>query len=145
MDHEVRPIRALDADDARVVEVRVASPAALLVAKLHKLGERLGSRRVQDQDALDVLRLLRGTQTVDVAGRLAALNLDPVAGAATAAAVAWLEEIFVRRGVVGADGGAGRRAHRAGGRDPRVDDGARGRAAGGGSAPSVTSSCITEI
>jgi hypothetical protein len=40
----------------------VASPSALLVAKLHKLAERAqepAAKRAKDKDALDVLRILR--------------------------------------------------------------------------------------
>jgi len=48
---------ALDADDPRSFELRVAGPAALLVAKLHKIAERSGTARQSDKDALDVLRI----------------------------------------------------------------------------------------
>ncbi len=34
----------------------------LWVAKQHKLGERAGTRRMGDKDALDMLRLRRGTE-----------------------------------------------------------------------------------
>ena len=55
-------LNALDEDDRREFEVRVAGPSALLVAKLHKLADRSGqgdAKRLKDKDALDVLRLLR--------------------------------------------------------------------------------------
>lgn len=73
------------------------------MAKLHKLGERLGTKRMEDKDALDVLRLLRGTATGWMAGRLVALRGDTVAGPATEVAIGHLEEVFVRRGAVGAE------------------------------------------
>lgn len=101
VDHQVRVIPSLDESDARVFEVRVAGPAALLVAKLHKLGERLGTKRMEDKDALDVLRLLRGTETGWMAERLVDLRRDPVAGAATEAAIGHLDAVFVQHGAVG--------------------------------------------
>ena len=46
--------------DSRRLEVELAGPAALLVAKLHKVADRAAdARRSVDKDALDVFRLLR--------------------------------------------------------------------------------------
>ncbi len=60
VDQQCRKIQALDDEDARAFEVAVAGPAALLVAKLHKISERASTTdRSNDKDALDVLRLLR--------------------------------------------------------------------------------------
>lgn len=101
VDHHTCTIASLDEVDARAFEVRVAGPAALLVAKLHKLGERLGTKRQEDKDALDVLRLLRGTETGWMAGRLLQLRGDAIAGASTDIAIGHLESVFVRRGAVG--------------------------------------------
>jgi hypothetical protein len=56
------------ADDGRVVSVRVAGPAVLLVSKLHKIADREGQPdRLGDKDALDVLRLLQGVSTTELA------------------------------------------------------------------------------
>lgn len=111
VDHQTRAIPSLDEADARVFEVRVAGPAALLVAKLHKLGERLGTKRMEDKDALDVLRLLRGTETGWMAGWLVELRGDAVAGAATDVAIGHLEAVFVQRGAVGPEMAARAAAH----------------------------------
>jgi hypothetical protein len=52
VDNAVFAIRALAPGDDRVVEARVAGPAALLVAKLHKLDDRQQTpRRFLDKDA----------------------------------------------------------------------------------------------
>jgi hypothetical protein len=65
IDHSVVLIAGLDEADARFVELAVAGPAALLVAKLIKLEERRASaaggkaNRVRTKDALDIFRLLR--------------------------------------------------------------------------------------
>jgi hypothetical protein len=101
VDHHIQKIRALDPADAREFDVRVAGVAALLVAKLHKLGERLGTRRMEDKDALDVLRLLRGSDADTLAERLRGLEVDSVAGPSTRAAIVHLETVFVERGAVG--------------------------------------------
>lgn len=64
-DNSPQIITALDSSDSRRHEIRVAGPAALLVAKAIKLDDRLAdasrgnSRRIVDKDALDVLRLLQ--------------------------------------------------------------------------------------
>ncbi len=111
VDHQVRVIPSLDEDDSRAFKVRVAGAAALLVAKLHKLGERLGTKRMEDKDALDVLRLLRGTETGWMASRLVQLRGDPVAGPATDVALGHLEAVFVQRGAVGSEMAARAAAH----------------------------------
>lgn len=111
VDHHIRVIPALDEADVRAFEIRVAGPAALLVAKLHKLGERLGTKRMEDKDALDVLRLLRGTETGWMAGRLLDLCSDPVAGPAAEVALRHLEAVFVQRGAIGPEMAARAAAH----------------------------------
>ncbi|MGE6760141.1 GSU2403 family nucleotidyltransferase fold protein [Corallococcus interemptor] len=75
-------------EDARSFEVRVAGPAALLVAKVHKIQDRRNTGRQSDKDALDVLRLLRGTETDVLAVRYRRLLED---GRSTEAARAGLE------------------------------------------------------
>jgi hypothetical protein len=58
VDRERRGIGALEPDDPRVVELWIAGPGALLVAKVHKIAERVAAQdRIRDKDALDVLRL----------------------------------------------------------------------------------------
>jgi hypothetical protein len=69
-------LAALENTDTRTFDVRVAGPAALLVAKVHKISERHGTDRQSDKDALDVVRLLRGTQTEDLARRYEQLLVD---------------------------------------------------------------------
>ena len=75
-DADVMRVGALDASDGRKLDVRVAGSAALLVAKAHKIRDRSGTARSTDKDALDVLRLLRGTATDDLAGRMQQLMRD---------------------------------------------------------------------
>jgi hypothetical protein len=68
VDVDEMKLQALDASDTRTIDVRVAGPAALLVAKVHKIDDRRLDGRQSDKDALDVFRLLH-TETVDLAKR----------------------------------------------------------------------------
>lgn len=88
VDNEVHEIVAFEAADARVVRLRVAGPAALLVAKVTKIEERRANpARHAPKDGLDVLRLLQSTAAEVMAQRLAELARDPLAGAVTTAAI----------------------------------------------------------
>jgi hypothetical protein len=98
VDHEVRTITALDQLDARTATLRVAGSGALLVAKLHKIAERTQAQdRVRDKDALDVLRLLRATETDDIATRLAVLKRSDLSAGVTAEALEFLPRLFGTR------------------------------------------------
>ncbi len=95
VDNAVMTIRALAADDDRVIESRVAGPAALLVAKLHKLGERQGTPdRLVDKDGYDVYRLLVAIATDELAAALVRLLADELAGDVTLAALDFLAQLF---------------------------------------------------
>ena len=89
-------VRALDADrDRRVHSVRVAGPAALLVAKLHKIAERLDAgRTVAAKDAHDVYRLLVALSTADLAEGMRRVLAAPVSAAVGEAAVRHLAAHF---------------------------------------------------
>jgi hypothetical protein len=101
VDHAPMLITALDPRDPRTRVAEVAGPAALLVAKVHKLHERVvedRSSRLDDKDAADVVRLMQGTRASEVGPVLAELTNDPLAGPVTSAALTYLEELFGRRG-----------------------------------------------
>lgn len=91
VDYRPMIIEALDPQDARGVTANVAGPAALVVAKLHKIGERYdrvqagGRDRMVDKDAHDVYRLLRAVSTREVVAGLELL----LATASTASATNW--------------------------------------------------------
>lgn len=100
VDHSSMTVAALDVADTRSFEVEVAGPAALLVAKAHKIHDRLGSSRpgrLDDKDAADVYRLMQATSPIESAERLAELRRHEIAGPATEAAIAYLAELFGRR------------------------------------------------
>jgi hypothetical protein len=81
VDHAPMTITSLDPNDARSAKIEVAGPAALLVAKLHKLGERRDTPgRLLDKDAHDIYRLLVATETVTLATAFAELQGNELAG-----------------------------------------------------------------
>lgn len=91
VDNEPRDLTALDLSDQRRVRVRVAGPAALLVAKVIKIAERRQQpQRHEPKDGLDVLRLLQAVPTEDLAHRLRELADDALAGDVTRQAVEML-------------------------------------------------------
>jgi hypothetical protein len=101
VDADVMKLSALEEADARKIDVRVAGPAALVVAKVHKIDDRKDSDRQSDKDALDVLRLLRGTETDELVARWAKLLDDKRSADAAQRGRELLEEQFARRQNVG--------------------------------------------
>lgn len=96
VDHAPMEIGALPPRDRRPFTVSVASPAALLVAKLHKLGDRVNeARQVDNKDAHDIYRLLMAIPTNDLASSLRVLAGDPIAGPVTRTAIQLLRRLFI--------------------------------------------------
>ncbi len=80
-----------------MIDVRVAGPAALLVAKAYKLGERFretGQRRLVSKDAADVLRLMLTNEAGPVRRRFEALLVNSRAGTTTRRGLTYLDELF---------------------------------------------------
>jgi hypothetical protein len=101
LDRAPMTIEALDPDDGRRIRADVSGPAALLVAKAHKLHDRVErgrARRIDDQDATDVVRLMQTTDAVAVGATMRRLLTDRVAAAVTVEALDYLTELFGRRG-----------------------------------------------
>ena len=95
VDRDRREIHSLDPQDERSAELWVAGPAALLIAKVHKIYERKDfPGRVIDKDALDVYRLLRSAQTDTISSRLEHLSESPVSRKVTIEAISLLPELF---------------------------------------------------
>lgn len=106
VDNSVMTIAALDPTDTRSVQAKVAGTAALLVAKLHKLHDRVDhgrEDRLHDKDAADVIRLMQATAPTEMAATLAMLAKDDLAGPSTLDAIGYLENLFGRRGRPGID------------------------------------------
>jgi len=102
VDNSPYEITALDHRDPRRFMMRVAGPAALLIAKMHKLGERNETNvaRLDDKDAHDVYRLLSAVPTESLAATLATLRETDLAGTATETGLHHFQELFA----VGPDG-----------------------------------------
>jgi len=101
VDHSPMLITALDPTDRRSIEAEVAGPAALFVAKAHKLNDRIASEktdRIDDKDAADVVRLMQSVSAAEVRETLKALVGDPVAGQPVRDGIVYLNDLFGRRG-----------------------------------------------
>jgi hypothetical protein len=97
VDFDEMEIKALEIEDRRLVIAKVAGPAALLVAKLHKIGERIDTpTRLNDKDAHDVYRILRAVETKKLTFALVRLRNDAVSGKVTREAVVYLEKLFAK-------------------------------------------------
>jgi hypothetical protein len=96
VDNEIMEVRALDPSDSRRIEARVAGPAALLIAKLHKIAERAASSpdRLVDKDAHDTYRILIDTDTRVLATTVGTLLREEVCGEITAEALEYLRDLF---------------------------------------------------
>jgi hypothetical protein len=97
VDYSLMKVAALDPADDRHYTVKVAGPAALLVAKLHKIAERVDDPnpdRLQDKDAHDVYRLLTAHETDELAARIARLLTEEICATETRDALNHLETLF---------------------------------------------------
>lgn len=95
VDNARMEIDSFDAADARTFAIKVAGPAALLVAKIHKLNERIAvPRRLDAKDAHDVYRLLVAVSTDALAASLTDLSRDEISGPVTREAVDQLTALF---------------------------------------------------
>lgn len=97
VDYSPMEVAALDPADNRRYTVKVAGPAALLIAKLHKIAERVddpNSDRLQDKDAHDVYRLLTAYETDGLAARIKQLLAEEICESETRDALDHLETLF---------------------------------------------------
>lgn len=95
VDNEIREVHGLASGDRRELHVRVAGPASLLVAKLHKVGERRDDpRRLDDKDAHDIYRILVAIDTDGLATAIRMLQRDPLSKAVTNEALDILADLF---------------------------------------------------
>ena len=100
VDNQLMRITALDAEDTRSVEVRVAGLPALLIAKSYKIHDRIevGTRdRTYDKDASDVVRIMQALAARPMATALAGLRADPAAGESATLGATYFEGLFGRR------------------------------------------------
>jgi hypothetical protein len=102
VDQQRRTIKSLADGDARAFEAAVAGPSALLVAKLHKIHERVDSPgRREDKDALDVLRILRAVPLGTLVEGTGALMDEEISAQVTEEAHSFLRDLFSEPSRVG--------------------------------------------
>ena len=104
IDHDLIEVAALDDADRRRLTVRVAGPAALVVAKVHKLRDRLAqgkADRIADKDAADVYRIMLSVPVREFLLRLDPLLADETAGPVCREAVDLMAQLFGARGAEG--------------------------------------------
>ena len=95
VDNDLIVIGALDEEDLRTVSVAVAGPAALIVAKAFKLGERLDNpRRLLPKDAGDVFRLYEANSVKTLVERFERVAADERSAAVTRTALGYLKTLF---------------------------------------------------
>lgn len=95
VDNGLLELVALEVGDQRSITVNVAGYGALLVAKLHKLGDRLDRPdRLHAKDAGDIYRLLDALGPDEMADILRRLLADERSRATTEKALAYAEELF---------------------------------------------------
>lgn len=88
-------IISFELSDSRSIVVNVAGEAALFVAKLHKLGDRLDKpERLEAKDAGDVYRLFDAVASEVMATKLLVLQNDDRSASATGKAVAYADRLF---------------------------------------------------
>ena len=84
VDCQVMKLAALADNDRRSFEIAIASPAALLVAKVHKIRDRIAApNRLTDKDALDVYRLLSAVDAQAIAIGVEKLRYNDLSRAVT--------------------------------------------------------------
>ena len=98
--HAPREISSLIPGSDRSCVMEVAGPAALLVAKVHKISERIDHpirRATVDKDAFDIYRILLAMDTSDLAVEVRLLQASAVSSEVTTEAMTKFRELFGTR------------------------------------------------
>ena len=104
LDQDLMKVAALDRTDSRQFTIRVAGPAALIVAKVYKLRDRLSDGkldRIADKDAADVYRLMLAIPLREFLRRLRPVMDDETAGPVCREAIELMVQLFGSRGADG--------------------------------------------
>ena len=104
--HAPRRISSLVTGSDRFCVIEVAGPAALLVAKVHKLSERvddLARRATVDKDAFDIYRILLAVDTSELAAEVRLLQASAVSSEVTSDAMTKFRELFGARSGLGTE------------------------------------------
>jgi hypothetical protein len=103
-DNDIMTIHSLDPNDDRSIDALVAGSAALLIAKAHKIGERVASgnaNRYDDKDGADVLRLMQTTDPTEVAQTIKRLLENNTIEESVTAGLTYLQDLFGGRAGAG--------------------------------------------
>ena len=97
--HTIRKITSLVPGADRSCILKVAGPAALLISKVHKIGERLEDpdvrRREQlPKDAFDIYRLQRAIDTAEMATEFGLLQSHEISSRVTSEALSMFLNLF---------------------------------------------------
>ncbi|MDE2886522.1 MAG: hypothetical protein OXO53_15735 [Chloroflexota bacterium] len=97
--HKLTKVSSLVPGADRSCLLKVAGPAALLVAKVHKIGERLQDPdlRRRDQlpkDAFDIYRLLRAIDTAEMVEEFRILQAHEISSPVTSEALSMFQRLF---------------------------------------------------
>lgn len=101
--YAAQKITSFEPNDPRAFYAKVAAPAALLVAKLHKIKDRAGQTqgRRDDKDAHDVYRILRSIETAVLVSEFQLLRREKLSSAVTIEAFEILQNFFGSRHAAG--------------------------------------------
>jgi len=95
VDNSPVEIPALAAGDPRSTVIKVAGEAALIVSKVHKIGDRTTRPdRLRDKDAADTVRLFMSSDAAEIAVRFALLLNDDRSAGVTRQAIDRLDPLF---------------------------------------------------
>ena len=100
IDHDTMTVEAIEPSDGRSIDVEVAGVGGLLVAKVHKINDRLVTGRPDrliDKDAADIFRIMQTASPRQVGTTLASLRHSALAGQVTDTALRHLAVLFGRR------------------------------------------------
>ena len=98
IDNSVLTISSFEAEDPRSYEMKVAGPAALIIAKTAKIGDRLmgSSERLTSKDAHDVYRLLLATQTELLGQLFQKLLSNPISASESQIGLTAFTQLFAK-------------------------------------------------
>jgi hypothetical protein len=98
VDNSVLTINSFETQDIRSFEIKVAGPAALIIAKTAKISDRLrgSDHRLISKDAHDIYRLLLATQTVTLSQLFQEFLSNPISSAEAKAALNAFAQLFAK-------------------------------------------------
>jgi hypothetical protein len=98
IDNSVLTISSFEAEDLRSYKMKVAGPAALIIAKTAKIGDRLlgSDERLVSKDAYDVYRLLLATHTELLGQLFQKLLSNPISASESQIGLTAFTQLFAK-------------------------------------------------